>query len=56
MNVSSPEQLCEELGLHGEMLLLDSIELTNPVDQEKITKGGIFEFCKSHNIFWNIYI
>ena len=40
------------------MILLDYIELTNPVDQEKITKGVIFElskFRKSHNIFWNAF-
>ena len=58
MSVSSPGPLCEELGLYGEMLLLDSIELTNPVDQEKITKGVIFElsqFRKSHNVSWNTF-
>ena len=58
MSVSSPGPLCEELGLYGEMLLLDSIELTNPVDQEKITKDVIFElsqFCKSHNVSWNTF-
>ena len=57
MGVSSPGPLCEELGLYGEMLLVDSIELTNPADQEKITKGAIFElsqFRKSH-IFWNAF-
>ena len=58
MSVSSPGPLCEELGLFGEMLLLDSIELTDPVDQKKITKGVIFElsqFRKSHNVFWNVF-
>ena len=44
MSVSSPRPLCEELGLHGEMILLDSIESTNPVDQEKTTNlSVIFE-------------
>ena len=38
MSVSSPGPLCEELGLYGEMLLLDFIELTNPVDQGKLPK------------------
>ena len=48
------------------MLLLNSIKLTNPVDQEKITKDVIFElsqFRKSHNISgmhlihkWNQFI
>ena len=55
MSVSSPGPLCEDLGLYGEMLLL-YIELTNPVDQEKIIKGVILEssqFCKIHNAFWN---
>ena len=59
MSVSSPGPLCEELELYGEMLLLDSIELTNPVDQEKITKGVIFElsqFRKSHNVSWNTFV
>ena len=58
MSVSSPGPLCEELGLFGEMLLLDSIELTDPVDEEKITKGVIFElsqFRKSHNVSWNAF-
>ena len=55
MSVSSPGPLCEELGLYGEMLLLDSIELTNPVDQEKITKGVIFSFVKPHNVSWNTF-
>ena len=58
MSVSSPGPLCEELGLYGEMLLLDSIELTNPIDQEKITKGVIFElsqFRKSHLVSWNTF-
>ena len=58
MSVSSPGPLCEELGLYGEMLLLDSIELNNPVDQGKITKGVILElsqFRKSHNVSWNVF-
>ena len=58
MSVSSPGPLCEELGLYGEMLLLDSIELTNPIDQVKITKGVIFElsqFRKSHLVSWNTF-
>ena len=60
MNVSSPGlfYVCEELGLYGEMLLPYSIELSNPVDQEKITKGAIFEFIqfhKSHNVSWNTF-
>ena len=38
MSVSSPGPLCEEVGLYGGMLLLDSIELTNPIDQEKLPK------------------
>ena len=59
MSVSSPGPLCEELGLYGEMFLLDSIELTNPLDQQKITKGVVFElsqFCKSHKVSWNTYL
>ena len=58
MSVSSPGPLCEELGLYGEMLLLDSIELIDHVDQEKITKGVIFElnqFRKIHNVSWNTF-
>ena len=42
MSVSNPGPLCEELGLYSEMLLLDSIELTNPVDQEKILPKVLF--------------
>ena len=34
ISFSSPGPLCKELRLYGEMLLLDSIELTNTVDQE----------------------
>ena len=58
MSVSSPGHLCEELGLYGEIFLLDSIELTNPLDQQKITKGVVFElsqFCKCHKVSWNTF-
>ena len=56
MSVSSPRPLCEELGLFGEMLLLDSIELTDPVYQEKITKGVIFELSQKPQSFLEFII
>lgn len=55
MDVSNPGPLCEEIGLYGEMLALDSIELMPTVDQEKVSKGVVLElsqFRKSNNFSW----
>ena len=46
MDVSSPGPLCEEIGLYGEMLALDSIELMPTIDQEKIYKDVVLELSQ----------
>ena len=56
MDVSSPGRLCEEIGLSCEMLALDSIELMQTVDQEKISKGVVLElnqFHRSNQFSWS---
>ncbi|XP_065893139.1 uncharacterized protein [Dysidea avara] len=56
MDVSSPGPLCEELGLCGEILVLDTIGLMPTIDQKKITKGVVLElnqFRKGNNLSWN---
>ena len=50
MDVSSPRPLCKEIGLYGEMLALNSVELMPTIDQEKISKGVVLElshFCST---------
>ena len=56
MDTSSPGPLCEQLGISGEILVLDTIGLMPAIDHSKITKGVKLElnqFRKSNNLSWN---
>jgi len=56
MDVNSPGPLCEEIGLYGEILALDSIELMPTIDYEKVSKGVVLElsqFRRSNKFSWS---
>ena len=58
MDANSPGPLCEELGLYGEVLALNSIALMPILDRKSITKGVLLElnqFRKDNNLPWSTF-